>query len=99
LTTGDELLTPGHKTVEGKIYDSNTTLLVALLEQFGFEAACTKIVKDSYDALRDAVSDAHNYQFVISTGGVSMGDKDYVKQVLDDLKYDIKFGRVNLKPG
>lgn len=109
ISTGDELVHPYEASnqatsIEGKIYDSNTTMLVQLLRQFGFnEEQCEMqqlVVKDEYESLRKEIKAftgvAHA---IISTGGVSMGDKDFVKPVLQDLGYDLKFGRVNVKPG
>lgn len=87
--------------VEGKIYDCNTSMLVGLLRDFGFQAAVTRIVADDEQDLEAAIDEAHRAgcQAIISSGGVSMGDKDYVKPVLAKTGYNIKFGRVNLKPG
>lgn len=109
LSTGDELIYPYEESkqmgsAEGKIYDSNTTMLVQLIRQFGFnQEQCEMqqlVVNDSYDSLRNVVlSFTGAAHVIICTGGVSMGDKDFVKPVLRDLKFDLKFGRVNMKPG
>ncbi|XP_055610414.1 molybdenum cofactor synthesis protein cinnamon [Uranotaenia lowii] len=108
ISTGDELVHPyesaGDSLVEGKIFDSNTTMLVELLKQFGFGDEHCEIeqfvVKDEYDALKQKLQSlTGSTNFIISTGGVSMGDKDFVKPVLQDLGYDLKFGRINMKPG
>jgi molybdopterin molybdotransferase len=74
-------------------------MLVALLKNFGFEVINTQIVKESFDALKDAINEALDCQFIISTAGVLMDDNNYVKQVLDELDFSIKFSRVNVKPG
>lgn len=54
----------------------------------------------SYKKIVETVhSIGRNADVIISTGGVSMGDKDYIKPALDELGYRIHFGRVNMKPG
>lgn len=109
ISTGDELVHPygdGAQavTMEGKIFDSNTTMLVQLLRQFGFtEEQCLVsqiVVQDDYQSLRKQIEVlTGSVHAILCTGGVSMGDKDFVKPVLKDLGYDLKFGRVNMKPG
>ncbi|XP_058452731.1 molybdenum cofactor synthesis protein cinnamon [Malaya genurostris] len=109
ISTGDELIHPYEEldqgiSLEGKIYDSNTTMLVQILKQFGFnDDQCTIeqfVVKDDYDSLRQIIENiTGSVHAILCTGGVSMGDKDFVKPVLKDLGYDLKLGRVNMKPG
>lgn len=100
ISTGDELIEPGQELQPGKIYDSNMTMLVELLKQFGFSKIKTIIAKDSYDSLKSGMTSMVNdCQITICTGGVSMGDKDFVKAVVQDLGFKIHFGRVNMKPG
>lgn len=76
-------------------------MLTNLLNDFGFEATLTRIIKDSKEDLELAISEAEKLgcHAIVSSGGVSMGDKDYVKPVLSEHGYTIKFGRVNMKPG
>lgn len=101
FSTGDELLTPESSPVEGKIFDSNTTMLAGLLKDFGFDATLTRIIKDSKEDLDLAITEAETLgcHAIISSGGVSMGDKDYIKPMLMERGFNIKFGRVNMKPG
>lgn len=101
FSTGDELQQPGTDLPDGKIFDSNTTMLLGLLKDFGYSDVYTRIIKDTKSDLEEAVDEAlsHGCHAIISSGGVSMGDKDYVKPVLTKKGYTIKFGRVNMKPG
>uniref|UniRef100_A0A8W7NZT4 MoaB/Mog domain-containing protein n=1 Tax=Anopheles atroparvus TaxID=41427 RepID=A0A8W7NZT4_ANOAO len=111
LSTGDELLHPYEPNAmgdgvdqEGKIYDSNTTMLVELLRQFGFsDDQCEiqqRVVKDDFDSLKLEIEAlTGEMHIVICTGGVSMGDKDFVKPVLKALNYELVFARLNIKPG
>lgn len=101
ISTGDELVDPsGGALREGQIYDSNSTMLKHLLLKHGFEPKFMAIAKDDYQSLKDVVVKAMKQcDVIISSGGVSMGDKDFVKPLMKDLGFDIKFGRVNMKPG
>lgn len=100
IATGDELIQPGEELKSGQIYDSNTTMLRGLLKKFGFELKLAINSKDSRAELKKSINKAMEVSdVVICTGGVSMGDKDFVKPVLKDLNFEIIFGRVNMKPG
>lgn len=100
ISTGDELVQPGSSLLDGQIYDSNTVMLRTLLEQFGFKNILTFVAADGHEGLKSIVEESmKTCQLIISTGGVSMGNKDYVKPVLTDLGFEIVFGRINMKPG
>lgn len=99
LTTGDELLAPGAAYQTGKIYDSNRPLLQALLKRLPVNVLDLGIVPDNPDALRNAFLTARQFaDLVISTGGVSVGDADYTKDILAQLG-DINFWKIAMKPG
>ncbi|KAJ1973517.1 hypothetical protein H4R34_005051, partial [Dimargaris verticillata] len=87
----------------GKIYDANRPLLLASLRQSGFKAVDLGIAPDDLDALRDFVNRSvarSDIEVFVSTGGVSMGEKDLVKPMLEHhLGAKIQFGRVFMKPG
>lgn len=71
-----------------------------LLLEHNFEVKVIDIAKDDYNSLKNTVTKALNQcDVVVSSGGVSMGDKDFVKRLLIDLGFEICFGRVNIKPG
>lgn len=75
-------------------------MLKMLLLQHNFEVKVIEIAKDDYNSLKTTVTKALNQcDVVISSGGVSMGDKDFVKGLLIELGFEINFGRVNMKPG
>ncbi|XP_055879906.1 gephyrin-like isoform X4 [Biomphalaria glabrata] len=101
LSTGNELVEPHAPLTEGKIRDSNRTVLLAQLKELGVPSVDLGIARDSPDTLLQKLSDAMDMvDIVVTTGGVSMGDKDYLKQVLlVDLKAKIHFARVLMKPG
>lgn len=99
LSTGDELLPLGAPPQAGKIYDSNRPLLCALLQRLAVEVKDLGIIADDLPALRAAFSQAAQWaDLVISTGGVSVGDADYTKTVLEELG-QIDFWKIAMKPG
>jgi molybdopterin molybdotransferase len=99
LTTGDELLPPGAAPETGKIFDSNRPLLAALLTRLSVDVMDLGIVTDDPVALRSAFEKAMQWaDIVISTGGVSVGDADYTKDVLAELG-EIHFWTIAMKPG
>ncbi|EDV92093.1 molybdenum cofactor synthesis protein cinnamon [Drosophila grimshawi] len=100
ISTGSELLAPHQPSAAGKIYDSNTTMLEELLLYFGFDCMQQHVLGDDLTTIKQTLSDLYDaVDFVICSGGVSMGDKDYIKPALKQLKFQLHFGRVNMKPG
>ncbi|XP_055842565.1 molybdenum cofactor synthesis protein cinnamon-like [Episyrphus balteatus] len=100
ISTGSELLAPDDVEVSGKIYDSNTTMLEELLAYFNFDCMMKSVLRDDFESLKAAVEEIYqSVDFIICSGGVSMGDKDYIKPVLEKLGFQINFGRINMKPG
>lgn len=99
LTTGDELLPAGAAHEPGKIYDSNRPLLAALLTRLPVEVMDLGVIADDLNALRAAFTQAMQWaDVVLSTGGVSVGDADYTKDVLAELG-EIDFWKIAMKPG
>ncbi|XP_071226638.1 gephyrin-like isoform X10 [Salvelinus alpinus] len=104
MSTGNELLNPEDDLHPGKIRDSNRSTLLATIQEHGYPTINLGIVGDKphspddlLNALNEGISRA---DVIITSGGVSMGEKDYLKQVLDiDLHAQIHFGRVFMKPG
>lgn len=96
--TGDELREPGIPLSPGQIYERNRYTLGASLESLGTEVRDLGIIPDQPAAIRAAMNDAMQADVVLTSGGVSVGDTDYVRQVLGELG-EIRFWRVAMKPG
>ncbi|WP_414625218.1 gephyrin-like molybdotransferase Glp [Calothrix sp. CCY 0018] len=100
LSTGNELVTPDDNLQPGQIVDSNQYALAALVKQSGGEPLILGIIKDEPEALKQAISKAiANADIVLSSGGVSVGDYDYVKKIIESLGGEIKVNSVAMKPG
>lgn len=100
FSTGDELVTLDKPLQPGQIVDSNQYALAALVKESGAEPLLLGIVKDDPVALKQVFSHAiANADIVISSGGVSVGDYDYVDQILKSLEAKIHIHSVEMRPG
>lgn len=99
IATGDELKLPGQALRSGDIYESNSFVLQAILEKMHIEVVNFGIIEDNFESIKAAFVRADSQaDAVISSGGVSVGDADYTKTVLDDLG-EIGFWKIAMKPG
>ncbi|MBE9034162.1 molybdopterin molybdotransferase MoeA [aff. Roholtiella sp. LEGE 12411] len=100
FSTGNELVTPDQPLQPGQIVDSNQYALAALVKESGAEPILLGIIKDEPDALQEAIASAiAKADIVISSGGVSVGDYDYIDQILESLGAKIHIRTVGMKPG
>jgi molybdopterin molybdotransferase len=99
IATGDELTPPGQSLIAGAIYETNRFALRALLDNFPVKLIDFGIIKDDKTQLRETFEQADSRcDLVLSCGGVSVGEADYVKVVLGELG-QINFWKVAIKPG
>ena len=101
LSTGTELVEPGSRDLEpGEIYDSNSFAMVAQAREVGAEASRISAASDDAGVLRGAVREAlESADVVVTSGGVSVGEKDLVKATMLDLGVEQVFWGVRFKPG
>lgn len=99
IATGDELKKPGQTLTDGDIFESNSYVLAGMLNKLHVEVIDFGIIEDSFAAIKHAFEQADEQaDAVISSGGVSVGDADYTKMVLDELG-EIGFWKIAMKPG
>ena len=99
ISTGDELVMPNSEIKGWQIFESNSFGIAALIEKMGGEPIRYGIVTDSMGQLRETMNDAvENCDALITTGGVSMGDWDIVRKIMET-EGDINFWKVNMRPG
>lgn len=101
MSTGDEIVSQGEARPGTSIWDSNRTVLLSLLNSYQYQVHDMGIAPDDvhhiYERMKRALDQA---DVLITTGGVSMGERDLIKQILNvDFKAQIHFGRVQMKPG
>jgi molybdopterin molybdotransferase len=101
LSTGTELVEPGTRGLSpGEIFDSNSYAIVAAAREAGAEARRLYAASDEADALRAAIEEAlETADVVVTSGGVSVGEKDLVKSTMLDLGVEQVFWGVKFKPG
>lgn len=100
VVTGDELVEPGNPLKDGQIYDSNAYGLSAALNALGISDCKSFIARDTKEETKAAFEKAlSESDIVISSGGVSVGDHDYVKETLEGLGFKTVFWRIAIKPG
>jgi molybdopterin molybdotransferase len=99
VSTGDELAKPGTKLQPGQIYESNSTLLQALLQKCGAVVKPTETCRDNVEALGRTFRTAIKNEILVVSGGVSVGEHDLVQSVLRSLGARIDIWRVAIKPG
>ncbi|MFV0446857.1 MAG: bifunctional molybdopterin-guanine dinucleotide biosynthesis adaptor protein MobB/molybdopterin molybdotransferase MoeA [Vibrio sp.] len=99
FSTGDEVQAPGTLVNDSRIFDSNRYTLMGLLAQLGCETIDLGIIADNEQAMIDALRRASSTaDVVLTSGGVSVGDADFIKSALKSLG-SIEFWRINMRPG
>lgn len=99
IVTGNELTKPGEKLLPGRIYESNSVTLTAVLKDAGFDSSIVA-VKDDFNSTQETIGNAIDQNdVVIITGGISVGDYDFVGRALTELNVEEVFYKVKQKPG
>lgn len=100
LTTGNELIPPGHDLAPGQIFESNSIMLQSALNTFGFDEVQVATVPDDYEKTVQVIKTAlENADLLMLSGGISVGDYDYVYKALLENQVNELFYKVNQKPG
>jgi molybdopterin molybdotransferase len=99
VTTGDELVAPGKKLHAGEIFESNGVMLAALVAKADANLSMRRHCRDNFEALCEALRDATQYDAAIISGGVSVGERDFVREALQEIGAEIDLWRVAVKPG
>lgn len=99
FSTGDEVQAPGSEQKPNSIYDSNRFTIIGMLQKLGCEIVDYGIIEDDEQIMMDVLHAASlETDMVLTSGGVSVGDADYIKLALDKLG-QINFWRINMRPG
>ncbi len=99
LISGDEIADIDEPISIGKVKNSNTYSLMALIKECGAIPINCGIVKDDKNSLKKAIVDNLSSDIILSTGGVSVGDYDYTREVIKEVGFNIHFWRLKIKPG
>jgi molybdopterin molybdotransferase len=98
LGTGDEVIDVNEPLRPGKIRNSNSYLLEAAVRKAGAEAHRLGVARDTVESLREKFTEAITYDLILTSGGVSVGDFDLVKNIMQE-QGQIDFWRINMRPG
>ncbi len=99
VSTGDELVQPGKALETGQIYDSNRIMLIGLLSKLNVDIIDLGLIPDQLDLIKQSFIKADKEaDLILSSGGVSVGEADYTKDVIEQLG-EINFWKVAIKPG
>lgn len=100
ISTGDEIVSSGKSLSKGKIYDSNRITISMRLIDFGCEIVSSKIIEDEVCQVSKEINNLiDKVDVIITTGGVSVGKKDIMHEVINKINADRLFWRVRMKPG
>jgi molybdopterin molybdotransferase len=98
LSTGDELVEPGKPLGPGQIYNSNRTVLASWLKRLGCEVIDAGILPDDLERTREQLGQLQSADLILSTGGVSVGEADFLGQALREAG-ELTLWKLALKPG
>ena len=99
VATGNEIIPAGTPLGPGQIYSSNSTAIAAWVRQAGGTPVDCGIARDTIESTRSAFERAAQCDVIVSTGGVSVGDFDVVKDAMYDLGASMEFWKIRMKPG
>ena len=99
LSTGDELVEPGETLLPGKIINSNALALAAALKEIGADPIILGIARDNRESHREKIRAGLAADALITSAGVSAGDRDFVREVLAELGVEQLFWKIDIKPG
>jgi len=99
IATGDELVLPGETPRADQIVSSNSNALVAMAERFGAHVINCGIVRDNLKATERAILKMGKADVIVTTGGASVGDHDFIQQALKNTGVNIGFWKIAMRPG
>lgn len=99
LSTGNEIKEPWEQVDDEEIYNCNSYALISLLKEKDFDATYCGVIPDNLEESKTFIKSLKNYDVIISTGGISMGDADFVGEAFLQNGLEVAFHGVNIKPG
>jgi len=99
FTSGDELKLHYEKINDYQIYNSNTPTLLARTKELGADVTFVGMAKDSVQSLQEMISNSLYADFIITSGGISVGDADFTKEAFDSFDMQTLFDGITIKPG
>lgn len=98
-SSGNELIEPWNRALEHQIYNSNGTMIFSVLRSFGFSPEYLGVLPDDLENLKAQMGGFGEYDAIFTTGGVSMGEADFMERALDSLGAEVLIHGIKVKPG
>lgn len=99
FSTGDELKEPWEEASDDEIYNVNSSALLSLLHEYGFEADYCGVIPDNLEESIEYFKNMKRYDAIITTGGISVGEADFIEKALKSNGFKESFHGINIKPG
>lgn len=99
FSTGEELKAHYERIESHQLYNSNAPMFYARAKELGCEVSYINSTEDTLDSLKSAVKNAQDADLILTSGGVSVGDKDFTKEAFSQLGMETLFSGINIKPG
>lgn len=99
LSTGDEIVLPGEPRSDAQIVSANGPALAAFVRAHGGDPIHLGVIKDDEDALKAVADAARDCDMIVSSGGVSVGDRDLVRKAFGDAGLEVGFHKITMRPG
>jgi len=99
FTSGEELKQHYEKINDYQVYNSNTPTFLARAKELGADVNFVGIAKDNIESLQEMISNSLHADFIITTGGISVGDADFTKEAFDSFNMETFFEGISIKPG
>lgn len=99
VSTGNEIKEPWMSADEDEIYNANSFGIISLLAKFGFRADYCGVLGDDFEKTLNQLERLKKYDLIITSGGISEGEADFIKKALKQNEFKACFEKVNLKPG
>lgn len=99
VSTGNEIKEPWMSANEDEIYNANSFGIISILAKFGFKADYCGVLGDDFERTLKTIENFKKYDLIITSGGISEGEADFIKKALKQNEFKACFEKVNLKPG
>ncbi len=99
ISTGDEVINVGEKATKSSTYSSNSILISSLIKETGAIPLDLGIAKDTTSSLKQIIKNSNQLDFLITLGGISVGNKDLVRKTLISMGFKLSFWKIAMKPG
>ncbi len=99
IASGNELKMPYENLEDGQIYNSNIPYLFARLKELGCDVSFIGKAQDNLEDLKKVIENALNFDLIITSGGISVGEADYTKEAFKFFSFESIFEKVDIKPG